>query len=167
MKLFAGLLLHETELLEEVKRELEALLGEIDRETPLLPFLSTSYYDRELGTPIQRKFYSFTVLRSPEGLYRMKVQTNELEKRFSRDGRRRVNIDPGYLEFPKVLLFTTKNFSHRIYLGEGIFAEVTLSYKGKEYLFFPWTYPDYKSPEYLDFFYKMRADYKKQLGSAG
>ncbi|MDP2953277.1 MAG: DUF4416 family protein, partial [Chloroflexota bacterium] len=44
---------------------------------------------------------------------------------------------------------TTKDRGHRIYLSEGIYAEVTLVWKrGEGFQPEEWTYPDYRTPEY-------------------
>ena len=77
--------------------------------------------------------------------------------------KRPVNLDPGYIEHAKVILASTKNFYHRIYLGSGIFAEVTMHFKNNTYQFFPWTYPDYQSKDYQDLFLKIRQIYRSQL----
>ena len=81
----------------------------------------------------------------------------------SSNNKRRVNIDPGYISLDKLVLFTTKNYSHRIYLNEGIYAEVTLKFERKSFVPLPWTYPDYKTLEYIDFFNKIRETYKDQI----
>ena len=77
--------------------------------------------------------------------------------------KRPVNLDPGYLEHSKVILASTKNFYHRMYLCRGIFGEVTMHFRNGAYEFFPWTYPDYKSPEYQKFFLELRTIYREQL----
>lgn len=78
-------------------------------------------------------------------------------------GRRRINLDPGYLDSAKIVLVSTKDFSHRIYLGNGIYGEVTLIYSGKNYQTLPYTYPDFRTQEYLDIFKKVREMYKIEL----
>ena len=77
--------------------------------------------------------------------------------------KRPANLDPGYIEQAKVVLASTKNFYHRIYLGGGIFGEVTMHFKNNTYQFFPWTYPDYKSKDYQDFFLRVRQIFRSQL----
>ncbi|HET9942723.1 MAG TPA: DUF4416 family protein, partial [Terriglobia bacterium] len=95
-----------------------------------------------------------------------KCHTNALEETFAADGasvKRPVNLDPGYLENSKIVLASTKNFYHRIYLGRGIFGEVTMHFRNGAFEFFQWTYPDYKSPEYQAFFMELRTLYRNQL----
>src|SRR5207248_11077554 len=77
--------------------------------------------------------------------------------------KRPVNLDPGYIEQAKVVLASTKNFYHRIYLGRGIFGEVTMHFKNNTYQFFPWTYPDYQSKDYQEFFLRVRQILRSQL----
>jgi hypothetical protein len=96
----------------------------------------------------------------------VKHMTNRLEVRWSTpQGQRRVNIDPGYLDLAKVVLASTKDHSHRLYIGEGIFAEVTLRYRQRAFQVWEWTYPDYRTPVTLTFFHHLRALYKGQLSS--
>ena len=83
-------------------------------------------------------------------------------KRYAAKGKRSVNIDPGYLDLAKVVLFSTKDYSHRIYLDKGIYAEVTLFYKDNRFNPWPWTYPDYRTSEYLGIFKSIREIYKRQ-----
>jgi hypothetical protein len=100
-----------------------------------------------------------------EKLYKTKVITNEIERDFEKKGLRQVNLDPGYITEAKVILFSTKNFYHRIYIGDGIFGEVTLSYKAKKgFEAFPWTFPDYKTEEMMGFMNDIREWYRVVLG---
>ncbi len=165
VKFFVGILLAEKTLWEEVKELLTDLLGKIQMESPFLDFTFTDYYREEMGKNIKRKLVLFEGLKDPALLSTIKIQTNMLEETFAnRDGfSRPVNLDPGYVETSKVILASTKNFFHRIYIGSGIFAEVTLHWRGKKWNFFEWTYPDYRTTEYLEFFSKARDTYLKEL----
>jgi hypothetical protein len=58
-----------------------------------------------------------------------------------------VNLDPGLLTPENFILATGKNFSHRVYLGNGVFADLTLVYRNGGFHPLPWTYPDYASEE--------------------
>jgi len=162
VKLIAGLLYSDPEIFMEARRALSRLFGKIDFESGEMDFTHTDYYEEEMGASLNRKFLSFDRLLGPESIYRVKIGTNALERRFSRHGRRRVNIDPGYLDLSKVVLFSTKDYSHRIHLAKGIFAEVTLFYKNKRYNAWPWTYPDYASEGYINIFNAIRDIYKTQ-----
>lgn len=148
--------------------ELEGLFGPVDMESSLIPFSFTDYYLPELGPDLKRKFLSFGSLIHPKRLAEIKSLTNELERRFQRQkGKRGINIDPGYLEAGKLVLATTKNQQHRIYLGKGIYAEVTLRFRKGRFEPWEWTYPDYRSRAYIDFFTKARKLYLEQLPRDG
>ena len=116
-------------------------------------------------------FFSFERLIEADRLPEIKRQTNQLENELALPQttgpsvRRPVNLDPGYIEQAKVILASTKNFYHRIYLGGGIFGEVTMHFKNNTYQFFPWTYADYQSKDYQEFFLKIRQIYRSQLRS--
>ena len=164
-KLFASSLVADRCLLPEIERRLVEAFGPIDHRSDVLRFDGTDYYAREMGKTIDRVFFSFKDLIEAGELPTAKRRTNVLEEEYrdASTGGRRINIDPGYLEQVKVVLASTKNFYHRIYLGQGVFGEATMHYRGKAYQFFPWTYPDYKSKDCLRFFLKVRELYRLQL----
>lgn len=140
--------------------------GPIDLRCGPIPFDFTGYYQKEMGANLTRVLWSFEELVDPGSLSHAKLQTRAVEDAFRREGPgkpRSVNIDPGYLEQSKIVLASTKNFYHRVYLGQGIFAEVAMHFRNNTYQFFPWTYPDYKSRDYLHFFVRMRQIYRSQL----
>jgi hypothetical protein len=166
VKLFVGVLVASEDLVPAVESELNSSYGPLDHKSPLLPFTFTDYYRQETGDHILRIFFSFERLIEGDQLPDIKCNTNALEEKFAAAGssvKRPVNLDPGYLEHSKVILASTKNFYHRMYLGRGIFGEVTMHFRNGAYEFFPWTYPDYKSSEYQAFFLELRAIYRKQL----
>lgn len=167
VKPFVGLLLSNLSLVDNYKKSLKYIFGESDLQSKMIPFSHTTYYNKEMGDTIFRLWISFSNLKNPDQLPLWKVKTNELEENFSRENMnkmyRRVNIDPGYITDSKVLLASTKNFYHRIYLNSGIFAEITLSYsKEVGWQPNPWTYPDYQDIEATDFFIKARNIYRLQ-----
>jgi len=142
---------------------MRAKFGPCDYESASLYFTHTDYYQQEFGSGLKKAFVSFTRLIPPQRLSRIKIITNKIEERLSRDGKRRVNIDPGYLDLSKVILATTKDFSHRIYLAGGIYAEVTLFYQAGGFKAWPWTYPDYQTDEYIEIFNLIRGLYAQQI----
>ncbi len=166
-KLFIGLLTGAPDKLGVVETKLEEDFGKMDGESSLIPFDYTDYYEEEMGQGIKRKFVSFEELVHPGELSRIKLRTNEIESHFAgkldMEVPRPVNLDPGYLGSAKIVLATTKNYSHRIFLKEGIYAEVTLQYKDGGFEPLPWTYPDYRSNEYIEFFEMTRDIYLNQL----
>ncbi len=151
--------------------KLENLFGPVDLQSPLLPFDKTDYYQTEMGTCLKRKFLSFSELIPPDTLAQIKIQTNALEHELSLIRKwpvaRPINLDPGYVTASKLVLATAKDFSHRIHLGQGIYAEVTLSFHKGGFEPWPWTYPDYRSPEYRDFFTLVRTRYLETLKQNG
>ncbi len=163
VKYFVGTIFREKEILDKVIKILKKKFGEIEFESEIFPFTHTDYYEEEMGKNLMRKFFSFKPLKSPEELVKLKLFTVEVEKKFMEKNKRRVNIDPGYVELSKVVLASTKNFSHRIYLGKGIYAEVTLYFKKGEFHPLFYTYPDYRTKEYIEFFKKVRNSLKNSL----
>jgi len=126
--------------------------GPIDHHSDIFAFNKTSYYDEEMGRGLKKKFVSFLKMRPVEDIEDVKIYTNKLEDIFKKNNKRVVNIDPGYVTESKVVLFTTKNFQHRIYISKGIFAEATLMFKKGSYIPCEWTYPDFRTEEYINFF---------------
>ena len=157
--LILGLLCADDTVMCHAEKTLNRTFGPFLHMSAVYPFRHTTYYNDELGDTIKRKYYSFNKLIKKDTLARIKGKTNSIEKRFSREGKRCVNIDPGYLDLSKIVLASTKEFSHRIYLGQGIYAEVTLLYQKGTYTTLPWTYPDYKADETIGFFNNARKDY--------
>ncbi len=159
---------------EDTRRRVEAIIEDtyspIDHRDETYPFDPlTKYYEPEFGTELTKQVFSTTDLVTPRDLVDIKIYTNEIEEQFASGPEpatsRTVNIDPGYLNHSKVVLATTKDHAHRLYIDHGIFEEITLSFNRREksYLPNPWTYPDYQMPERLQFFAKVRETYNRQL----
>ncbi len=153
---FLGITLKEIDLWEEIKKEI--LKTAFDKEILSFSWFEfsrfTSYYEKEMGTPLFKNFVFFTPLKTPDFLIKFKHLCYEIEKKHSVQGKRKANLDPGYMELSKIVLATFKNFSHRIYLGEGVYAEVTLIFKKGSFEALPWSYPDYVY--HIPFFNKVR-----------
>lgn len=158
--LFTGLLFHNEIYLNEARQRLLNLFGKVLFESPTLEWDHSEYYRDELGWPIKRRFIFFDGLINSETLPEIKLLTREIEGALSMDGKRTVNIDPGYLTLSKVVLASTKNYCHRIYMGKGIFAEVTLIFRNKRYQPHLFTYRDYASNAYIEIFMKAREHIK-------
>lgn len=145
---------------------LERKFGKTDSETELLDFSCTNYYEKEFGPNLKRKFFSFKNLIVPAKSYAIKLYTNRLEKKLSERNnlcKRTINIDPGYIALSKLVLFTTKNRSHRIHLDKGIYGDLELQFISGSFHPLDWTYPDYRSGEYINFFNSVRNIYLRQL----
>ncbi len=167
VKLICGFIFASQDVLQHAVQRLQVRLGSVDVYSEIFPFTHTDYYRREMGPNLERLFLAFSRLVRCEQLPEIKILTNGLEENLSlTEGgqkRRRVNIDPGYLEASKLVLASTKNFSHRIYLGRGIYGEVTLQYRGNQFEPLPWTYPDYQDHRLLDFLRRARQVYMNQV----
>jgi hypothetical protein len=164
-KLVMPILISRTQFRRSLLEELQTRYGPIDYTSIDLPFSYTHYYDEEMGTPITRFFVSFLRLVDPGRLAQVKNETNELESRFTEAGKRKVNIDPGMLNLSRFVLASSKDGSHRIPLSDGVFAEVTLVYERGGYRPLEWTYPDYRSDEYLRILADIRKLYKTEARS--
>lgn len=163
VKLIISILSSRKELFDDLKLIMIRKFKSIDFESEFLSFNKTDYYEPEMSSNLLRKFYSFKKLIKPEKIAGIKIYTNKLELKFSYQNKRIVNIDPGYLTLGKLILATTKNQQHRIYLQKGIFAEVALRYREGNFIPWEWTYPDYTSLDYRKFFNEVREIYKKQI----
>ena len=142
--------------------ELEKLFGLLELESPVYGFDKTEYYRATMGPALRRRFVTFKKLADPAGLADWKLATNALEERFARERAgasgvaRPVNLDAGYLTGAKLVLASTKDFAHRIYLKAGIFAEITLAFRNGDWLAHEYTFPDYRAPEYHGFLKQAR-----------
>lgn len=146
--------------LDHVIESLEGAFGPMISRSEIIDFNHTDYYESEMGNSLKKVLLSFNRLIKADNLWLAKRTTIDIELIFSRGGKRRVNLDPGYLESSKLVLASTKNFSHRIYLAEGIYGEVTLQYAEGTFRKLPWTYPDYLSDDFISFLEKEREHYK-------
>ncbi len=163
VKLIASMFTASGELLEEAKVRLSQQFGPIDYESELLLFDHTTYYAAEFGENLKRRFVAFEEFVHPGELVEIKLLTNALEMEWAVERKRRINIDPGYVSQSKLVLATTKDHAHRIYLGRGIYAEATLHFRDGTFRAWPWTYPDYASPPLIAIFNHIRGIYTKQL----
>ncbi|HOH53920.1 MAG TPA: DUF4416 family protein [Fervidobacterium sp.] len=145
---------------DQVKEDLVREFGPIDYLSPLLDFGKyTLYYDKEMGSGIVGKLISFERLIHPSLLASIKIKTNEIEQRYAVDGKRRFNLDPGYVHHMQFVLATTKMWPHRIYIGQGIYAEPTLMYINGRWKDYDFTYPNYKEEVYKKELEKIRSMY--------
>lgn len=167
VKAIVGVLTAAPPLLPTVYQELTDLLGPIDFTSEFLPFTSTTYYEAEIGQRLQRQFISFEKLIDAGTLAEMKLFTNQVEQAFAEEktSRRRVNLDAGYVCSAKLVLASTKDYAHRIYLRGGIYAEITLRFYRKTFQPSEWSYPDYRSSDYIAIFNQIRTIYREQLNT--
>ena len=167
VKLIVGILGCNEQAVNAAVEMIKAKFGKCDLESPIWPFNHTEYYAQETGKEIRKKFVTVEKLIMPGKLAAIKCKTNKIEKALAATIKcglsRPVNIDPGYIEPSKLVLASTKNFSHRIYIGKKIWAEVTLIYDKGLWKTFDYTYPDYRQKCYHDFFSRVRTKLIGQL----
>ena len=153
----------DTRLIGTAVEKLSDMFGMIDYISELIPFEYTDYYAMEMGTRQKRRIVAFEKLIYPDTLPAIKLSTNELEKTFSTMGKRKLNIDPGYISLGNLVLATGKPFAHRPYLGSGIYADLTLVYQKGGFHPLEWTYPDYRESVMLRMLAGIRGKYLIQL----
>ena len=168
-KLIIGILAANQDCLQDANKAIVAGLGRTDLVSDIWPFSQTDYYKDETGDNILRQFVSIEKLIDPGKLAAIKHKTNKLEQKLAYQLSiglyRPVNLDPGIIEPSKLILATTKNYSHRIYIAKKIYAEVTLIFDKGDWQTLPYTYPDYKQECYHEFFNKVRKRLLEQLKS--
>jgi hypothetical protein len=170
VKLIVAVMAADNKCLSAALDAIVAEFGTTDFESDIWPFDQTDYYKEQTGPNIVKQFVSIEKLIDPGELAQIKHKTNRIEQTQAELLRssgvvwpRPINLDPGIIEPSKLVLASTKNFSHRIYIGEQMYAEVTLVFHKGKWESFPYTFPDYKQPRYLEFFNKVRTRLIEQL----
>ena len=161
----AAVMARDEPLIAGAVARLEEMLGPADCLSELYRFNFTDYYRAEMGETLLKRFASFSRLIRPGELVKIKRRTAACERKYRDErGGRLVNLDPGYWSDAKLVLASTKNYSHRVCLGRRVFAELCLRCHQGRLQPFDWTYPDYRTELALEFFEGVRKKYLKQLG---
>ncbi len=166
VNLLIGIIYRDEFFVEKAILELKKLYGEIDGESESFEFDVTDYYNREMGEGLKRRFFSFKELINPEALPSVKITTNSIEEALKDEAKssgRVVNIDPGILTPTSLIMATTKNYSHRIPLRDGIYAHLEFLFRKNSIEYLDWTYPDMRKEEYAKFFLNLRRIYLEKL----
>jgi len=178
VQFFIGIIANDESLIEKAKKTLANQWDIVQPESARLDFDSfTEYYQSEMGTGLIRLWFPlekkesdednpekpFEGLGQPEDLVRLKWICTAIELNLADENERRVNLDPGYLTEAKIILASFKDFAHRIYLMQGVFADMQLVFKGGKYLPREWTFADYQTAEAQRFFMKLRESYRDKL----
>ncbi|MEW5909070.1 MAG: DUF4416 family protein [Thermodesulfobacteriota bacterium] len=163
VKLIIGIFTKEKGVLKPISSRLTEQFGRLDMVSRWLPFDKTDYYQNEMGSPLFRRMLSFRTLIPRDELVTIKQMTNDLEREYTEGEKRSANIDPGYVSREHVVLATGKNYSHRIYLGAGIYADLTLIYSKGAFKTLPWTYRDYAGKPLIEFLERVRTKYVHDL----
>ena len=161
-KLFCGLIYSDEETLGSSIEILSERYGKIILKSESFPFQHTCYYE-SMGQNLKKVLIAFDPLIERDQISLIKIHSNEIENLFLDNGKRRINIDPGYLTLSNVYLASCKEYYHRIYIGNGIYLENEYYWSKKDYVFFEWTYPDYKTEGYLNFFKELRKIYSLEM----
>ncbi len=162
-KLVIGFFLKEKTLGIPVVENLMERFGEVDIVSEWMSFDQTSYYEPEMGAPLFRRMMAFETLIQQSELSQVKLFANEIEKQYADNGKRLVNIDPGYLLLERFVLATGKNFAHRIYIGKEIYADLTLVFRKGRFESLPWSFPDYAGDRVQAFLMRAREKYTRDL----
>ena len=168
VKLFFAVMARDDPTIDQAVDALEREFGTVDMQDATYDFDMTDYYEPEFGPQLKKRLVAVERPVRPEALADIKRRTNDMEDQSARDGRRTVNIDPGYVDMTKVVLATTKDSAHRVYVGRGIFEEVTLAFRGEEggFVAQPWTYPDHRIPGRVAFLDEVRERHRRQRKDA-
>ncbi len=169
VKLITGIISSSQSLFNQAEKQLVKAFGRLDYKSGMIDFDCTPYYAKYTGRDLFRVFLSFDKLVDPARLASIKIKTNNMEARLARSMKgklkRPVNIDPGYITAAKLVLASTKDYSHRIYIDQGIYAEITLSFRKKRFMPCDYTYPDYRTDEYISIFTRIRDNFMHQRES--
>ncbi|MEJ5228258.1 DUF4416 family protein [Thermodesulfovibrio sp.] len=161
--LFVSALYRDKEVYYNSLDSLEKIFGEILIESSPKEWNYSDYYKPEIGSPLFKRFVFFKNLISEAHIADIKLKTNQIEGKYSENCKRKINLDPGYISTAKLVLATTKDYSHRIYLKDGIYGEVTLIFKKNTFCSAINTYRDYEDLENIKLFNLARKIYKELL----
>lgn len=165
--LTVGITFADREALDTALEMLRCDYGPVEFASPEFIFDMTDYYIPEMGENLRKQFFCFRDPIRLEMLPGIKHRTNDIEMRLARMEagviHRRVNLDPGYVTLAKLVLATTKDYSHRVYIGDGMYAETTLRFVRGVFAPFETTYPDHQTPLALEFFNAAREFVKRNL----
>ncbi|MDZ7344216.1 MAG: phosphoribosylformylglycinamidine cyclo-ligase [candidate division KSB1 bacterium] len=148
---------------DEVRAMVTQEFGDIVLQSPIYLFKHSDYYTNEMGENLQKTFLLLDRLIDPATLVEWKRRAQAIEAKYAIAGKRTINLDPGYLDAAKLVLATSKNYDHRIYLGRGIYGDVQLRFRFQKFQVNDWTYPDYRQPEHIAFFEQARLKYFEML----
>jgi hypothetical protein len=155
------------EALAWARQKAEKAWSQVALASPEFEFTETDYYQATMGTALKKQLFAFERPIDPAQLIECKLQSNQWEAEYAASAKhpeqRPLNLDPGYITLAKLVLASTKDHAHRIYLGQGIYAEITLSYRSGAWQPSDWTYPDYRRPDFQRFFLQGR-EYLKAGG---
>jgi len=164
VKFFAGITCTDPQHPLSINKLVEEFFPKIEAHSELFDFSQfTDYYESEFGKPLYKYFLVFSGLWPAEELIRLKHLSNKLESMDQAGAKRWFNMDPGYVTLAKMVLATTKDFAHRIYLGRNIYGDVHYQFSRTSIRLQPWTYPDYQQEKIQNYFLQIRENYRREL----
>lgn len=161
--MICGLLSTDRKMLDSIELPLKTKLGEVELRSDIFPFEWTDYYNSEMGAGILRRWLVFKEPRNLEKPWSYKLASTEIEREYCKEGRRTINIDPGFIRLDGLWLLSTKPAGHRAYLDRGVWIEMTLRFLKDCCEEMPWTYPDHRDPQAQKFLLKAREVLKRAL----
>ncbi len=165
VKPFLGILYHEKSALDEALQRIGNELNPVERLSDSFSFHETDYYEDEMGLDLLRTFAVLQNVIDPSEIKQYKRYCFDLESELARDGKRPINLDPGYINYYHLVLTSVKTLPHKIYLGDGVFAEIEMIYKNKQFQPMDWAYADYR--KYTGVFLQFRKRYVEQMREEG
>ncbi len=166
VKAFVAVLGSDDQQMKAAAEALTGVWGPLDLRSQVFPFAHTDYYEAEMGADLRRQFFAFERLVDPGQLPELKEQAALLEDQLASDGRRPVNLDPGYLDYNKVVLASYKAGGQKIYMRDGVYADMVLLYERGQFNPFIWTFPDFVGPDYAPVLTELRRLYRRQRRQA-
>ncbi len=157
-----AVLFRDSTLLEPVRDKVDSHWGPMEYQSDPIPFNVTDYYRDEFGEDLKRSIWSFEEQMDASHLVRRKKEAESVEQRFARNGDRRVNLDPGYIDPAKLVLASGKENGQKIYLDKGVFADIILFYEKGEWKPMPWTFPDFRDGRYDEALTRIRTQWKRK-----
>jgi hypothetical protein len=162
VKLFVAAIVARDAPVDDARARCVERFGPVDHESARFAFTYTDYYAEEMGDGLERLFWSFERTIDPSAIVEAKLATNAIERALAKGGRRTVNLDAGYLDTYKVVLATAKGAGQKVYLRDGIWADLVLTFVKGRVKFFDWGFPDFKSGAYDKTLLKIRELFKGQ-----
>lgn len=162
-KLFVSVITNRTDLLSDIISELEKHFGPHDFVSEWFPFDSTDFYEPEMGKDLKRNFISFKDVKPADILPKTKKWGGLVEDKYRVDGKRPVNLDPGYIDFCKLVLATGKHGGHKVAVTKDCFADFIMRFTKNEWIPLPWCFPDFKSGIYNKTLMEIRNIFRNQM----
>lgn len=157
--------------LAESLKALERKFGPVQYETLEIDCNKTEMYTEEMGSELLRRFFSFERLAERGWLVEMKKICHKIEPNFADQTAgydfRTVNIDPGILTPSNLTMASHRELNHRVYLKDGVYAELALIYARGQFRRLPWTNPDYCQGEAIEFFMRVHESFELAESAVG